>query len=189
MQAVFGTESDALKEEMKRLMEPEGALLRMVFGLFGKKKAAVDVVCPLSGEVQEISRVPDPVFAQKMLGDGFAVVPSGGKVVAPVGGEVVNLFPTKHAVGIRTPDGLEILVHVGIDTVKLGGEGFRALVEQGARVEAGQTLLEVDLAAIADKVPSMVTPVVFTNLGERTWKLTKQGAVTAGDPVATVTQK
>ncbi|HLN61366.1 MAG TPA: PTS glucose transporter subunit IIA [Symbiobacteriaceae bacterium] len=159
----------------------------MVFGLFKKKSQVTEVVAPLTGEVVDISQVPDPVFAEKMMGDGFAINPSEGKVLAPVSGELINLFPTMHALGIRTAEGLEVLVHVGIDTVKLGGEGFKALVQQGARVEAGQPLLEFDLEAIRAKVPSLITPVVFTNLEDRTWSLTKKGPAKAGDAVATVT--
>jgi glucose-specific phosphotransferase system IIA component len=140
----------------------------------------------MAGEVKPISEVPDPVFAEKMMGDGFCIVPTEGRVVSPVAGEVVNLFPTLHAVGIATPDGLEVLVHVGIDTVKLQGEGFRALVQQGAKVSAGQPLLEVDLATVGPKVPSLATPIVFTNLEKREWSLTKQGTVKAGDVVAVV---
>lgn len=158
----------------------------MVFGLFGKRRAAVSVVAPMAGEVKPISEVPDPVFAEKMMGDGFCVFPTKGKVVSPVDGEVVNLFPTLHAVGIRTADGLEVLVHVGIDTVKLQGEGFRPLIAEGAKVTAGQPLLEVDLKRVGPKVPSLATPVVFTNLEERDWTLSRQGEVQAGDAVATV---
>lgn len=162
----------------------------MVFGLFGRKRRSVTLVAPLAGEVRPITEAPDPVFAEKMLGDGFCVFPAavdGAVVVSPADGEVVNLFPTGHAVGIRTPDGLEVLVHVGIDSVKLQGRGFRTLVSQGDRVAAGQPLLEVDLAAIQGDVPSLATPVLLTNLDDkRTWRLDRQGAVEAGEPVATV---
>lgn len=161
----------------------------MVFGLFGtKKQETITILSPMTGEVKEISAVPDPVFAEKMMGDGFCVEPADGKVLAPVDGELVNLFPTKHAVGIRTPEGLEILVHVGIETVGLDGEGFTAHVEQGATVKAGQLLLEVDLAQIRDKVPSVITPVVFTTLGEKPWNLVKKGHVQAGEAVAEISR-
>ncbi|MBY6277971.1 MAG: PTS glucose transporter subunit IIA [Symbiobacterium thermophilum] len=164
--------------------------LAVVFGLFGKRSKPVTVAAPLAGEVRPISEAPDPVFAEKMLGDGFCVFPAAvdrTTVVSPVDGEVVNLFPTGHAVGLRTPDGLEVLVHVGIDTVKLQGRGFRALVAQGDRVSAGQPMLEVDLGSIQSDVPSLATPVLLTNLGDkRTWRLDRQGKVEAGEPVATV---
>lgn len=162
----------------------------MVFGLFGKRSKPVTVAAPLAGEGRPISEAPDPVFAEKMLGDGFCVFPAAvdrTTVVSPVDGEVVNLFPTGHAVGLRTPDGLEVLVHVGIDTVKLQGRGFRALVAQGDRVSAGQPMLEVDLGSIQSDVPSLATPVLLTNLDDkRTWRLDRQGKVEAGEPVATV---
>jgi glucose-specific phosphotransferase system IIA component len=158
----------------------------LVFGLFGKKQQPITVLAPMAGEVKPISEVPDPVFAEKMMGDGFCVFPSNGRVISPVAGEVVNLFPTGHAVGLRTADGLEILVHVGIDTVKLEGKGFKTLVTQGAKVDAGQPLLEVDLEAIRALVPSLATPVVFTNLEKRGWSLDRQGDVQAGEAVATV---
>lgn len=161
----------------------------MVFGLFGRKQP-LKVVAPMKGEVKPITEVPDPVFAEKMMGDGFCVFPeilSAAQVVSPVDGEVVNLFPTGHAVGIRTSGGLEVLVHIGIDTVKLQGKGFRILVTEGAKVTAGQPLMQVDLTAIQGDVPSLATPVVFTNLDEKkSWRLERQGSVEAGDPVAVV---
>jgi len=161
----------------------------VVFGLFGRKQP-LKVVAPMKGEVKPITEVPDPVFAEKMMGDGFCVFPeilSAAQVVSPVDGEVVNLFPTGHAVGIRTSGGLEVLVHIGIDTVKLQGKGFRILVTEGAKVTAGQPLMEVDLTAIQRDVPSLATTVVFTNLDEKkSWRLERQGSVEAGDPVAVV---
>jgi glucose PTS system EIICBA or EIICB component len=203
MQAVFGTESDSLKEQIKRVMArgeevPAAAQTPAPSSRAGvtmagaeppapaKQTCSISVMAPLSGEVRPITEVPDPVFAQKMMGDGFCVVPTDGTVLAPVGGELVNLFPTLHAFGIRTPEGLEVLVHVGLDTVKLQGEGFRALVAQGATLRAGQPVLEVDLEAIRGKVPSLVTPVVFTNLEDRIWRIEKQGEVRAGELAATV---
>lgn len=158
----------------------------MVFGLFGTRRSTIEVVAPLRGEVQPIANVPDPAFSQKMMGDGFAVVPADGNVVAPVAGEVVTLFPTRHAVGIRTPEGLEVLVHVGIDTVKLNGEGFTALVREGSRVEAGQPIMKVELDAIRGRVPSLATPVVFTNLEGWRFTLTHEGFSEAGQAVAKV---
>ena len=161
----------------------------MVFGLFGRKQP-LKVVAPMKGEVKPITEVPDPVFAEKMMGDGFCVFPeilSAAQVVSPVDGEVVNLFPTGHAVGIPTSGGLEVLVHIGIDTVKLQGKGFRILVTEGAKVTAGQPLMQVDLTAIQGDVPSLATTVVFTNLDEKkSWRLERQGSVEAGDPVAVV---
>lgn len=119
---------------------------------------------PMTGTILAITEVPDPVFAEKMMGDGFAIDPTEGVVVSPVDGEVVNLFPTKHAIGIRSESGREILIHIGIDTVQLKGEGFTAKIAQGDHVKAGQELVTFDLAFVKQRAKSMITPIVFTNL-------------------------
>lgn len=142
--------------------------IKMFKNLFKRKKAEKDtaILAPLEGELLPIDAVPDPVFSQKMMGDGFAVNPTNGTVVSPVDGEVISVFPTKHAVSLQDANGREILIHVGLETVKLKGEGFTAFVKDGQAVKKGQKLLEVDFASIKDKVPSIITPVVFTNLKE-----------------------
>ena len=123
---------------------------------------------PLQGKILAASDIPDPAFAANALGASFAIDPTGGDgiVRAPANGSVATIFPTRHAIGLETDNGLEILIHIGIDTVKLNGEGFEVLVKEGERVVAGQELVKVDLAAIADKVPSLVTPVIFTAYDE-----------------------
>ena len=123
---------------------------------------------PLQGTILAASDIPDPAFAANALGASFAIDPTDGDgiVRAPANGSVATIFPTRHAIGLETDNGLEILIHIGIDTVKLSGEGFTVLVKEGERVTAGQELVKVDLAAIADKVPSLVTPVIFTAYDE-----------------------
>ena len=123
---------------------------------------------PLQGTILAAADIPDPAFAANALGASFAIDPAGGDgiVRAPANGSVATIFPTRHAIGLETDNGLEILIHIGIDTVKLNGEGFEVLVKEGERVAAGQPLVKVDLAAIADKVPSLVTPVIFTAYDE-----------------------
>ena len=123
---------------------------------------------PLQGTILAAENIPDPAFAANALGASFAIDPTGGDgiVRAPANGSVATIFPTRHAIGLETDNGLEILIHIGIDTVKLDGEGFTVLVQEGERVVAGQELVKVDLAAIADKVPSLVTPVIFTAYDE-----------------------
>ncbi|MFJ5761459.1 PTS glucose transporter subunit IIA [Neobacillus sp. NPDC093182] len=140
----------------------------MFKNLFKSKKAAVDdsILQPLEGEIVPLDVVPDPVFSQKMIGDGFAVNPTNGTVVSPVDGEVISVFPTKHAVSVKSTDGKEILIHVGLETVSLNGEGFTSFVSDGQRVQKGQKLLEADFEVIKEKVPSIITPVIFTNLAE-----------------------
>lgn len=132
-----------------------------MFRLFRKREEVI--VSPLTGNVRSLENVPDPVFAQKMMGDGFAIEPTDGVVVSPIHGEVVQVFPTKHAVGLRSDQGLEILIHVGIDTVHMHGEGFEAYVKAGDRVKAGDLLLSFDLALVQQKAKSSLTPVVITN--------------------------
>ena len=117
-----------------------------------------------------------------MVGDGFAIKPTDGKVVSPVNGKVVTLFPTKHAIGLVADNGTEILIHIGIDTVKLKGEGFTSKVEQGDLVEQGQVLMEVDLDYVEKNAPSIITPIVFTNLeAGKAVTITKSGNVKAND--------
>ncbi|GAC91115.1 MULTISPECIES: PTS glucose transporter subunit IIA [Anoxybacillus] len=132
-----------------------------MFRLFRKREEVI--VSPLTGNVRSLENVPDPVFAQKMMGDGFAIEPTDGVVVSPIHGEVVQVFPTKHAVGLRSDQGLEILIHVGIDTVHMHGEGFEAYVKAGDRVKAGDLLLSFDLTLVQQKAKSSLTPVVITN--------------------------
>lgn len=110
-----------------------------------------EVLSPVDGAYVPIESVADPAFAQKMMGDGFAVAPSSGVVVAPVAGEVVAKYPTGHAFGLRTDNGLELIVHVGIDTVNEDGAGFSSKVEKGQRVAAGDVLVEFDRTALAEK--------------------------------------
>lgn len=117
---------------------------------------------PLAGDIIALEQVPDPAFASAAMGAGFAIVPSGNQVISPVNGTIAAVFPSRHAIGIEADNGLEILIHVGIDTVKLNGEGFTQHVQEGQAVQAGELLLTVDFAAIKDKVPSIITPVVFT---------------------------
>jgi glucose-specific phosphotransferase system IIA component len=140
----------------------------MFKNFFKKKETDHDssILMPLEGKVVPIETVKDPVFSQKMMGDGFAIQPTNGTVVSPVDGQVISVFPTKHAVTLKDRNGREILIHVGLDTVSLKGEGFTSFVKDGQSVKKGQKLLEVDFESIKNKVPSIITPVVFTNLSE-----------------------
>lgn len=160
-------------------------------GLFDKFKkqpesTTTTLAAVMNGEVKPITEAPDPVFSQKMMGDGYVLFPTDGTVVSPVDGKIETVFPTKHAVGITSNNGLEIIIHIGLDTVQLNGEGFEVFVAAGDKVTKGQKLVQVDLAAIGSKVPSTATPVVITNLGDKTIELTGSGTVSAGDDVLTV---
>ncbi|AGK97827.1 glucose-specific PTS transporter subunit IIBC [Clostridium pasteurianum] len=170
IQAIFGPKSDNLKGQIKDIINGKTPIPTAKEET--SKSVDVDlsdvseIVSPLDGKIISITEVPDDVFSQKMMGDGFAIEPANGEVVSPVNGTITTLFPTKHAVGITAEDGLELLVHFGMDTVKLKGEGFTALVKQDDKVKAGQTILKIDIDQVKDKVPSIITPVVFTNLPE-----------------------
>jgi sugar PTS system EIIA component len=159
-------ENNESKERMLKVFKK--AVLFMFKNLFKSKKVEVEttILQPLEGEIVPLDVVPDPVFSQKMIGDGFAVNPTNGTVVSPVDGEVISVFPTKHAVSVKSTDGREILIHVGLETVTLNGEGFTSFVSDGQRVHRGQKLLEADFEFIKEKVPSIITPVIFTNLAE-----------------------
>lgn len=131
--------------------------------LNGVKKDKKDFVSPMKGKLLPLSKVEDQVFSQGLMGQGFAVELEDGKVVAPFSGEIVMTFPTKHAYGIKRKDGLEVLIHIGMDTVQLNGEGFECLVEKGDFVKQGDVLAIVDLDYIRQHGKSLVSPVVITS--------------------------
>lgn len=140
--------------------------------LFGRKKKSADNTHPgeifavASGEVVAITEVPDPVFAEKVLGDGVAVRPSNGKITSPVDGTIINVADTYHAYGIATSDGLEILVHIGINTVELNGKGFRNHVKEGDIVSVGDPICDIDLKTITDAGLETWTPILITNMDD-----------------------
>ena len=121
------------------------------------------LVAPISGESIPLSEVPDPVFAQKMVGDGVAINPIGDIIVAPADGELTLVFNTKHAFAMTLENGIEILVHIGIDTVSLNGEGFEKLVEQGTKVKAGTPIIKINPDFIKEKGFLLISPVLITN--------------------------
>ena len=149
------------------------------------KKKGEPVFAPAAGSLMALADVPDPVFASGAVGEGFAVVPSEGSFTSPVDGEIILLAKTLHAFAVRTDAGAEILVHIGMDTVKLKGEGFTAHRAQGERVKQGEVVISCDLAQMVAQVPSMVTPVLLTNGKKFSIAGTELGAAT-GSPVITV---
>jgi glucose PTS system EIICBA or EIICB component len=184
VQAIFGPKSDILKGQIHDIMQ--GKVPTKVKEEPKEETPATTqaeaIASPLAGEIVPLADVPDQVFSQKMMGDGFAVMPTDGTVVSPVDGNIINVFPTKHAIGIKSAGGHEILIHFGIDTVKLNGEGFEALVKEGDEVKKGQPILRVDLDYVKNNAPSIVTPVIFTNLqAGQAVHIKKQGAVSQGE--------
>ncbi len=134
--------------------------LKKLFG--GNDAGNTKIASALTGKIVNIENVPDQVFSQKMMGDGVAIEPTEGKVVSPINATVETIFPTKHAIGLKGEDGLELLIHVGLDTVNLKGEGFTAHVQSGDKVKAGDVLVEFDLEYIRANAPSTITPIIVT---------------------------
>ncbi|KES17626.1 PTS glucose transporter subunit IIA [Gilliamella apicola] len=157
-------------------------------GLFDKikqfvsddNKNNIEIIAPLSGEIVKIEDVPDVVFAEKIVGDGVAIKPSGNKIVAPLNGKIGKIFETNHAFAIESDEGIELFVHFGIDTVELKGEGFTRVAEEGQQVKIGDTIIEIDLPLLESRAKSVLTPVVISNM-ETVVELTKlTGSVEAG---------
>ncbi|GAA0861845.1 PTS glucose transporter subunit IIA [Paraclostridium tenue] len=137
-----------------------------IFDIFKKSKQeeSKGIVSPTNGELLEITKVPDEVFSTKMMGDGFAIKSTDGIIVSPVDGKVGVIFETKHAIIIESKEGKEVLIHLGIDTVNLKGEGFEVFVNVGDEVKAGDKLVKMDLPFIESNAKSSISPVIFTNL-------------------------
>ncbi|WP_160686651.1 PTS transporter subunit IIABC [Clostridium sp. C2-6-12] len=137
---------------------------------------------PLTGKAEDLSKAPDEAFASKMMGDGAVVTPIDGTVVAPADGFISFVFPSKHAVGLTTNDGLELLIHIGIDTVKLDGKGFETFVKDGDKVKKGDKLLSFDLNFVKENAPSLTSPCICTSLNDKQKvRLLKTGDIKAGE--------
>lgn len=145
--------------------------------------AGVSLVAPLSGRLVPIESVPDPVFAEKMVGDGVSIDPTSQSLVSPYDGEVVQLHPSSHAVTIKTAEGLEVLMHIGLDTVTLRGDGFDPRVKVGDRVRAGDPLIDFDADYVALHAKSLLTQIVITNSDQVARFLPRSGNVTMGQDV------
>ena len=154
----------------------------------GEKKVKTIVISsPVTGKAADLSTAPDEAFAGKMMGDGAAVTPEDPIVRAPEDGEICFVFDTRHAIGFLTDSGISLLIHIGIDTVKLGGEGFEALVENGQKVKKGDPMLKLDLEYLKANAPSVVSPVLCTELQENEKiRLLKTGNITAGEALFAV---
>lgn len=155
----------------------------MAFNFFKKEK--LHIVAPVNGSIVPIEEVPDPVFSQKMMGEGVAILPKEGNIFSPVNGKVILVAATKHAIGLRADDGSEILIHVGLETVALNGEGFKMAVHDGDKVSVGQLLMEVDWEYIRTHAKSTITPIVITNSqeGKKEYILTEEKEALQGRTV------
>ncbi|HCT5271678.1 TPA: PTS transporter subunit IIABC [Staphylococcus aureus] len=196
MQAIFGPKSDQIKHEMQQIMN--GQVVENPTTMEDDKDETVVVVAedksatselshivhaPLTGEVTPLSEVPDQVFSEKMMGDGIAIKPSQGEVRAPFNGKIQMIFPTKHAIGLVSDSGLELLIHIGLDTVKLNGEGFTLHVEEGQEVKQGDLLINFDLDYIRNHAKSDITPIIVTqgNITNLDFKQGEHGNISFGD--------
>lgn len=151
---------------------------------------AIVIYSPVTGIAADLSTAPDEAFAQRMMGDGAVVKPTGKTVCAPEDGEVSFVFDTKHAIGFVTDSGINMLIHMGIDTVKLNGEGFKVFVQNGQKVAKGEPLMELDLAYLNQQAPSMVSPILCTELEEnQTIKLLAEGPIKVGEPLFEIRKK
>lgn len=131
--------------------------------LFNKEKK-MTIKAPMTGNIVPIEEVPDQVFSGKMVGDGVAIEPTEGVLVAPVDAEVAVVFPTMHAIGLKTADNIEILLHIGVETVAMKGEGFECFVKQGDQVKTGQKLVTFNIDLIKEKARSILSPIVISNV-------------------------
>ncbi|ASS39974.1 MULTISPECIES: PTS sugar transporter subunit IIA [Fusobacterium] len=162
-----------------------------LFDIFKKKeKIVVTIYSPVNGKVIELKEVPDEAFAQKMVGDGCAIEPDKGVICSPIEGQLMNIFPTNHAIIFETIDGLEMIVHFGIDTVKLDGKGFQKLREPGP-IKVGDEIVKYNLDEIKDGVPSTKSPIIINNMEkvEKIEVLSLGKIVKIGEPIMKVTLK
>ena len=188
------TAGNASEKQAVRPVKKENPVLAFFQGLLGRRKqpdaaarTGTIVRSPLSGTVRVLSRIEDPVFSSEALGKGCAIEPETGEVFAPFDGTVVQMAATKHAVGVRSAEGLEVLIHVGMDTVELNGNGYELLVQEGDAVQQGQLLLTFDREAITAAGYRLTTPVVVTNSDDYTKiELLAKGSVEAGQELLSI---
>lgn len=174
VQVIYGPKVSIIKSNLEEYLESSTVEDAYVDGMATKveeepKKildldSSLEVLAPVNGTIHDLSKVNDEVFSQKLMGEGFAAQTEDGDIYSPVSGEVGMIFPTKHAIIVATDDGLEVLIHMGIDTVKLEGEGFELFCSVGDKVKAGDKLAHMDLEFIKSKGYETITPVIFTNL-------------------------
>ena len=189
VQIIYGPKVSVIKSNLEDYLEgdDEKAVIADEGRRSEKKVGAVSILSPVTGEVCELEKVPDEAFSSGMMGDGIAVLPANPEITAPVAGTVAFVFDTKHAIGLVTEQGIGVMIHIGIDTVKLNGKGFDVLVETGQTVSAGQPVMRLDLSYLKKHAPSLVSPVIITELPDG-YKLhpVKTGKVKNGEEILVV---
>lgn len=167
IQIIYGPRVTVIKSRVEEYIQIKTNELKeeLLVGSTCDTGAECKIYAPMNGNLIPLEKVQDDAFSQKLLGDGFAIEPSDGMVCSPVCGTVEMIFPTKHAIGLKTPQGQEMLVHMGIDTVKHEGKGFEILVETGQLVQVGEHIATIDLAYFRKQNVDTIVPIVFTNMG------------------------
>lgn len=166
-----------------------------LFDFFKKKEETgkqdtVELHNPVDGKVIPISEVSDPVFSEKMMGDGFGVEPKNGDIYSPVDAEIISVFPTKHALGLKLSNGVDLLVHIGIDTVELKGKPFEVFVEEGQKVTPETLLVNVDLEALKEAGKEETVIIAFTNMDVvEDYSLSNTGDLARGESIGQITSK
>ena len=176
VQIIYGPRVTVIKSNLEDYLEtaPDGIV----------------IASPVTGIAADITAAPDEAFSQKMMGDGAVVKPTSKTVCAPEDGEICFVFETKHAIGFKTKDGISMLFHIGIDTVKLNGEGFKVFVKEGQKVKKGEALMELDLVYLNENAPSMVSPILCTELNDnQKIRLLAEGPIKAGEPLFEIIEK
>lgn len=194
VQVVYGPQVSVIKSKLEDLIENPVAIEMDITSELVEETPVVAetaaneivIMSPMTGEVKPLSETPDPTFAQGMMGDGVVVFPTEGKVVAPFDGEVTFVFATKHAIGLQSDTGLEMLIHVGIDTVQLDGKGFTTHVTDGDKIKQGDLLIEFDMAFLSENAPSLATPLIFTNLVEQGISDVQLGEIEVNNTLLTI---
>jgi PTS system D-glucosamine-specific IIC component len=167
VQVVFGTYSELIREEIKKVLRKD--IHQVLFN------------APMQGQMIPLEEVPDKIFAGKLVGNGVAFMPDRGELVAPIPGKIIILYPTLHAIGIQTEEGLEVLLHIGIDTAQLQGKWFTAFVKEGDVVEAGQLLVRFNLQKVKKNCTSLATPMIITNVDKvKSWSFAPYKSVKRG---------
>ena len=189
VQIIYGPKVTVIKSNLEDYLQDPAAHQKEVTIIEETRVSEVKdtFIAPISGELKLVSETPDETFAQKMMGDGVVIFPNDGHVYAPCDGTIKMIFPTRHAIGIQSIDGVELLIHIGIDTVKLNGEGFKLYCEVDQKIKKGDKLLSFDLQFIQEHAKSDATVIVFTNLSdEQHLELIKLGHVQAKEEIIKV---
>lgn len=187
VQVIYGPKVSVIKSNLEDYLEGDDEKAVIADEGARNEKDDVHIVSPVTGEVCELSKVPDEAFSSGMMGAGIAVLPANPEITAPVAGTVAFVFDTKHAIGLVTEQGIGVMIHIGIDTVKLNGKGFDVLVEAGQTVSAGQSVMRLDLPYLKKHAPSLISPVIITELPNG-YKLhpVKTGNVKNGEEILVV---